>query len=70
MAKVLAWSNMPTRLPLIPSMVFYLFLDHFKAPGWIWGAACVLIGFIWLVAIIGLFTQEQVDVIKDYKPRG
>ena len=52
------------KMPVIGTMVWYLVLDKFSAPGWMWGVLGTLLIVVWVVAIIDIFNREQVEVIK------
>ncbi len=63
--KVIARRNLPIRFPLSITALAYLFLDKFNAPGWIWGAAGVVVLIYWAVAFFGFgWGEEEVDLFK------
>ena len=62
--KVLAWKNLPTRCPLMGTLVLWLLLDRLDAVGWVWGAVGVVMLIGWLGWIIDTFKDEQIEVIK------
>lgn len=58
-------ANLPMRNPIPGLMLWFIFLDHFQAPGWVWGA----VGSCWLILLLvwihdGL-NSERVDVFAD-----
>lgn len=55
---VLPSSHLPVRMPLIPSMVFYMALDMYQAPGWLWGAAWSIMALVWCVWAAMAWQQE------------
>ena len=62
--KVIAWANVPSRLPIGFTVTAWLFLDRLHVPGWAWGAAGVCTAFIWAASIYGMVTQETVDIFE------
>jgi len=52
--KVIAGSQLPIRLPMTSTLVWYLLLDKLNAPAWIWGAMGVIMGLLWCVAIVAV----------------
>ena len=62
--KVISLRNFPSRIPLTSTVVWALLLDRLDAPQWLWGAWCLLAAAIMITAIVGLCTQEKVDIFK------
>lgn len=62
--KVINNSNLPGRLSLIQPLVFWLVLERLDAAGWVWGVVGCLVVIIWILQIVGLFIQDQVDILK------
>jgi hypothetical protein len=62
--KVIAWKNLPTRLPIWGSLVVWLTLDRLHAPGWVYGAAGAVVGIIWIICIVLLIHEKQVDIFE------
>ncbi len=60
--KVISNKQLPSKLPLWPTLICWLFLDHFNMPGWIWGALGILFLFFWFISIYLLFKQEQTEI--------
>jgi hypothetical protein len=60
--KVIPFSNLQVKSPLLGLVVIYMAMDLYKAPGWSWGVYATL-GFIlvthWLYRA---FTDVMVDV--------
>lgn len=56
---VLAWKHYPAKLPIIPTIVFWLALERLSAPGWAWGVVGTILVVGWVLNIIALFRQEQ-----------
>lgn len=65
--KVISRNNFRPRPPVIATALAYLFLDHYNAPGWVWGATATLYGLLWLVFFIMIIKDdyEEVDILKD-----
>ena len=67
--KVLASKHLPGKLPVWQSLSFWLALEHWNAPEWLYGAVGLLLLFLWGFSIHRIFTQEQVDfVVKEKEP--
>ena len=62
--KVISWKNMPSRLPIFPTITTYLFLDRLGAAGWVWGAVGCVFVIGWAIAIIAMSTQTKVDIFE------
>lgn len=61
---VFAHRNLPTRLPVSWTAIAYLLLDRVDAPGWAWGVTGTLIISLWILAIVAIGTEGQIDVFK------
>ncbi len=61
--QVIAWKVLPSRLPIWPTIVVVLAMDHWKAPLWLWGSVVTVLAVIWLAATYGLRHEEDVDPI-------
>lgn len=62
--KVISYRNLPTKTPFWTMAVTYLYLDTYNMPGWVWGMAATLFAIIWIVAIVAITNQVQVDITK------
>lgn len=60
--KVLARKQLPAKLPILNTLVFYLILDKFHAPQWLWGAVGLLMLLTWGVCIYVIATQQQIEL--------
>lgn len=60
--KVIANKNLPARAPLWASMVAWLMLDRFDAPGWVFGVVGCLFVLLWLAYICTWFTHESTEL--------
>lgn len=62
--EVIAYKNLPTRLPISRTILITLALSYWNAPGWLWGVVMTFLGLIWINSLILLFTQEYVDIFE------
>lgn len=62
--KVISFKNLPSRFPVLSTIVFYLLLDKLNSPGWLWGVVGTVMGLVWIGAIIAIWTQKQVDIFE------
>lgn len=56
---VLPLSHIPAKPPLLASIVYYMALDFYQAPGWAWGVVGTLMAVIWIVWLIVALQQEE-----------
>ena len=63
--RVIAFKNLPSRPPIVLTAVTWLLLDRFKAPGWMFGAAGVVMLLLSVAVVVGCSTEEKVDIFKD-----
>lgn len=63
--KVIKRGILPAKLPLFQTLTLALALDYWKAPGWAWGACGLLTIIIWVVEIMGVILQEEVDIFEE-----
>ena len=49
---VIPWDALPARLPIQTTATSYLLLEHFDAPGWVYGVVVTLLAFLWAIAIV------------------
>lgn len=62
--KVIKVANLPVRLPILATIVWWLLLDRLHAPALAWGIFLTLATIVWVVAILVLFNQEPIDLFK------
>lgn len=62
--KVISAKNLPARLPINGTAVFYLMMDNLNASPVAWGVGITLVVILWIICITAIFMQEHVDVIK------
>lgn len=60
--KVVAYENLPARLPIWVSATAWLLLDRFKPPGWVWGVVGTIFVFMWIISIVELTREERVKL--------
>ena len=54
--------NLPTRLPITPTLTIFLAMDYWNAPEWVFGIVCFSAAIIWAAAIYSISTQKTEDV--------
>ena len=64
---VISFSNMPTSLPITPTVMVGLLLDRLHVSGVLWGIAGTIFTAIWIATIIRLCIERSVDVTEDLK---
>ena len=55
--KVIALKNLPMRPPITSTIAWFLLLDKFHAPGWLWGVMGTFFAFAWLVTVVVIWAQ-------------
>jgi hypothetical protein len=60
--KVVRRTSLPARIPVSPTLLSWLLLDHFKSPGWIWGVTGTLIAMLWVGWVICIIRETETDV--------
>lgn len=64
---VLAPMNLPMRMPWLHTLVLWLALDYFHAPGWAWGAVGLFLLFAWICWVRDLATRKDLT-LEDLLP--
>lgn len=64
--KVISKKNLPTRSPILATVVYVLAMDYWNAPQWLWGAVGLLLIFIWIAWIVSFFNQDEIDVMSTW----
>ena len=59
--KVLSRKHLPLRLPIISALVYFLALEHFKAPEWLYGAIGLFVVVQTIAVIHSMATEEEID---------
>jgi len=67
--KVISKNNLPTRSPILSTVVYVLAMDYWNAPQWLFGAVALILLFIWIAWIISLFNQDEIDVMIKWNTR-
>ena len=65
--KVVSYKNLPPRSPILGTIVYYLLLEHFHAPSWVYGVTVTLLGVVAFAWIIALYKAEYVDIFEEKK---
>lgn len=63
--RTISYLNLPTRLPMIQTIVVYLLLVHINASAVTYAIVGTVIVFIWLAVIIRLFAEERINIFRD-----
>lgn len=50
---------LPTRLPLMETILMWLVLDYTHAAGWVQGVLWTLVALLWIGAALVLLDQDQ-----------
>jgi heme O synthase-like polyprenyltransferase len=59
---LIAAKDIPMRMPVISSLVWWLFLHEIEAPGWAYGAVGVVLGISWIAWAVQIFMFEHKSV--------
>lgn len=62
--KVIAYEQLPARLPIWISLTAWLLLDRFHPPGWVWGMVGTVFAFLWLVSIIDMVREQRIKLTE------
>ena len=65
--KVISSKNLPTRSPILSTLVYVLALSYWNAPQWVWGAIGVLLLIIWVTWIASWFLEEDIDIMSSWQ---
>jgi FtsH-binding integral membrane protein len=61
---VIAANEIPMRMPVISSLVWWLFLREIEAPGWAYGAVSVVLVIGWIAWAVQIFMFEHKSVFQ------
>lgn len=64
MIKVISSKNLPTRPPLVASVVAWLALDRSHAPSWLWGCVGTLLLAVWVLCIYVMANEKSVNILE------
>lgn len=57
-------SNLPSRLPIVTTVVLFIALDHWNASDLVRGIFYTLFAVVWILSIIGIYVGEEVDLFE------
>lgn len=60
--KVLSRKQLPTRYPVLQTLILYFILDRYHAQGWVWGAVGLLAVLIWAACIHRGWTEKEIEL--------
>jgi hypothetical protein len=60
--KVIHFKSLPTRWPITKTAVVWLLLDRFHPAGWVRGVVWTLVALIWVLAAMGRYHEEYVEL--------
>lgn len=60
--RVIAYDNLPARLPIWVSVTTWLLLDRFKPAGWVWGVVGTIFVFAWIICIIDVCREKRIKL--------
>lgn len=63
--RVIAFKNLPFRLPIGGTLVIVMALDYYNFPEIAKGIVYGLLALTWIAAIVGVVTQKQVNILED-----
>jgi hypothetical protein len=66
--KVIDYVCLPTTLPIIPSCVSFLMLDHFHASILFWGISIGFATIIWISVLYNIGREKRKDIFKTHTP--
>lgn len=68
---IISPGNISRKYPGNFSLIVILMLDHWHAPGWMWGVMLTILVAIWAVILVDLikYDEEVVDIFADYGDR-
>jgi hypothetical protein len=66
MKKIYVIKNVPTRLPVVGTVLYAFLMDYYNASDFWWGVFIVVFTIIWIICIYALCLQETIDLTKDY----
>lgn len=57
--KVLSYKNLPTKLPVQLTIIWWLLLDRLNAPEWGWAVSGTLLALFWITSVYIKFHREE-----------
>lgn len=55
-------SNLPPRLPVMAAAFWFMFIQYYHLPQWVYGIWATLFGIIFIAELYRLITEDGVDV--------
>lgn len=62
---VIKISNLPNKIPVIPTITVYLLMDKLNPSMFVWGIVGTLWSIVIIISIYGLATQKQIDIFDE-----
>lgn len=62
-SKYIKSNNLPPRLSILWPIVWWLVLERFNAPGWLYGVLFTIIGIVYVTEVWRLFAADAVDLV-------
>ena len=56
------YKNLPHTLPVNFTLMMWLLLDRFQAPGWVWGVVGTVVVLAWIGTIALIWNSKSVDL--------
>jgi hypothetical protein len=61
--QVLSRNNIPTGLPVVSTLVWFLTMERFNAPAWLWGTMGTILALGWIGSIYNLVTEKETELL-------
>lgn len=65
--KVISFNNLPTKPPVLATVVYITALKVYEAPEWLWGAFGLFLLVAWINSVYQITAQEKTDIFKEDK---
>lgn len=62
-SKFIKANNLPPQLGILRPIVWWLVLERFNAPGWLYGVLFTFIGIVYFAEVWRLFAADAVDLV-------
>ena len=62
--KVISNKNLPSRSPIMATVVYATALHYWGAPEWLWGATGFIMLMVWMGWIINICIQDSIDIME------
>ena len=56
---IIPQTHFPVRAPLWQSVVLYMALDIYNAPGWLWGVMGTIAAILWIIFVMITWQEEN-----------